>query len=375
MNAIARRETRTPSAARTLLGAATLLLAAVASLAGARPAAAAPPPLRFGIAPLAQAGQIGATPAPAIGEDLRATLRWLDRLRPARHRFVLRLNRFFWADGEPAFARYLRLARRFGAAGYKIELQVRYRPPVGKAGDIRAWTAHVRAVVRRFGRIRAVEALQIANEVNFDFSPDSSDGWFPGARGALVAGVIAARDEARRLRLRHLRIGFNWAYRRDPAYERAFWRDLGRLGGARFARSVQWIGLDAYPGTVFPPPSPGLDEGRALVAAARELRKYARLAHLSSRLPLRIEECGWPTFPGRSERYQATALARMVRAAWRARGKLRITDFRWFNLRDGDTSSPLPFQHFGLLRSDYTPKPAFATYRRLLRDLLSRGHR
>ncbi|SEH14086.1 hypothetical protein SAMN02745716_1494 [Thermoleophilum album] len=345
----------------------------IGALAPPADARAGAPPLRFGITPLAQAGQIGDRPAPAVGERLERTFAALDRLRPPRAPFVVRLNRFFWSDGERAFTRYLALARRFAGRGYLVELQVRYRPPVGHEGDIAAWARHVREVVRRFGRIRNVVALQIANEVNFDFSRDSSDGAFRGARRALVAGVIAAQNEKQRLRLRRLEVGFNWAYRRDEAYERDFWRDLRRLGGRRFLRAVDWVGIDAYPGTVLPRPSPGLDEGLALVTAVRELRGYMQLAGLPRSTPVRIEECGWPTFPGRSERYQATALERMVRAAWRARRELGITDLRWFNLRDGDSSSPLPFQHFGLLRSDYSAKPAFAVFRQLLRTLLAAG--
>ena len=42
---------------------------------------------------------------------------------------------------------------------------------------------------------QAVVAIQVANEVNLTFSPDSSDGAYEGARQALVAGVIAAKDE------------------------------------------------------------------------------------------------------------------------------------------------------------------------------------
>jgi hypothetical protein len=51
------------------------------------------------------------------------------------------------------------------------------------------------------------------------------------------------------------------------------------------------------------------------------------------------------------------------------RGTYGVTDYRWFNLRDGDTNSPLLFQHFGLLESDYDPKPALRRYARLVRAL------
>jgi hypothetical protein len=57
-------------------------------------------------------------------------------------------------------------------------------------------------VVRRFGPNPLVAGLQVTNEGNITFSADSSDGGYEGAREALVQGVIAAKDEARRPRSR-----------------------------------------------------------------------------------------------------------------------------------------------------------------------------
>ena len=82
--------------------------------------------------------------------------------------------------------------------------------------------------------------------------------------------------------------------------------------------------------------------------------------------PLRIEETGWPTGPGRSEDAQCRALRDIVTTAVRHRGVYHLTDLRWFGLRDNDTSSPDPQARFGLLRDDDVPKPAFAAFRRLV---------
>ena len=317
-----------------------------------------------------QAGQVGANPSPAVPERPSVTHAALAALRKPGRPFVLRLNRFFWSDGEAAFERYLRLARRFARRGYQLELQVRYHPSPEQEGDLAAWRAHVREVVRRFGRIRGVVALQIANEVNLAFSPDSSDGAYRGARAALVTGVVAAKREVRRLGLRRLGIGFNWFWRLDPASERGFWRELGERGGARFARSVDWIGLDAYPGTVFPVDVSVGGERDAMVSALASLRCFARGAGIPSSVPIKVEENGWPTAPPlRSYREQARRLERMVRAVHDFRGTFNVSDYRWFNLRDGNTQSPLLFQHFGLLESDGERKPAFGAYRRLVREL------
>ena len=328
------------------------------------------PPLRFGIGPLVQAGQAGGGPAAAVPEQPDRTHAALDRLRAPGQPFVLRLNRFFWSDREAGMRRYLGLARRFARRGYLIELQVRYHPDAGQEGDLPAWRDHVREVVRRFGRIRAVIALQIANEVNISFSPDSSDGAYERAPEALVQGVIAAKREARGLGLRRLKIGFNWFWRLDGATELRFWRALRDHGGRRFAAAVDWIGLDAYPGTVFPVGVPLGGERDAIVTALRSLRCFARVPGIPRSTPIKVEENGWPTMPpARGYAEQARRLRAMVRAVHDLRGTFGVSDYRWFNLRDADSSAPALFQRFGLLESDYDAKPAFAAYRGLVRRL------
>jgi hypothetical protein len=44
-----------------------------------------------------------------------------------------------------------------------------------------------------------------------------------------------------------------------------------------------------------------------------------------------------------------------------------IAALRWFDLRDHNTSGPNFQQHYGLLRDDYSPKPAYGVYRDLVR--------
>jgi hypothetical protein len=328
------------------------------------------PRLRFGVTPLVQAGQIGGSPAPALPEDPSRTHAALAALRPAGAPFVLRLNRFFWSDGEAGMRRYLDLAKRFTSRGYLVELQLRYHPNAQQEGDIGAWTRHVRDVVRRFGANPRVVAIQVANEVNITFSADSSDGAYNGARDALVQGVIAAKDEARERGFTQLEIGFNWAYRLDPASEQSFWQGVRDRGGKAFVDSLDWFAVDAYPGTVFPPAESDFDGYRdAMVNAMSALRCYAQVPSIPASLPMKVEENGWPTYPPRSFADQAEILERMVRAVSDFRGTYNVTDYRWFNLRDGDSSAPQQFQHLGLMTSDYTPKPAFDRYRRLVAEL------
>jgi hypothetical protein len=298
--------------------------------------------------------------------------RKLERLKGRRY-FAVRLNRLFMSDGRAGIRRFKRLARRFARLGVDVELQVRYHPSAEDDGDIAEWLRFVRQVVRELGPNRRVRGLQIANEVNVPFSPNTSDGAYDRALEALVEGVVAAKRESRRHGFDHLEIGFNYAWRFDfidPGNDVRFWDEAGRVGGKRLRKHTDWVGLDAYPGTFVPGvlvPATIVDYGDALLEAIAQTREcFMRLAGFTSRTPLRIEETGYPTGPGRSELDQAAAARGFVGAAHRYRGTYNVTDFRWFNLRDSNSSGPGFQQQYGLLRDDYSAKPAFGAYRRLI---------
>ena len=325
------------------------------------------PAVRFGINARAVTGQIGPLPADAVPEDPARQLAKLGELRRPGSPFPLRLTRFFWRDGEAGFRAFLALTEQYTSHGFPVELQVRYQPSAEQEGDIDAWVQHVREVVRRFGPNRRVIGLQIANEVNLTFSPDSSDGSYQGAREALVRGVIAAKQEAARLGYSRLRIGFNWAYRTDPASETSFWQALRDRGGPEFARSLDYVGLDVYPGTFFPPAESDISGYRdAMVSAMSTIRCYATIPGIPPAVPIEIGENGWPTFGVRSYDDQASILRVMVQAVHDFRGTYNVRDYRWFNLRDSKTGDAGVFQNSGLLEDDYDEKPAFAAYRELV---------
>jgi hypothetical protein len=330
------------------------------------------PAVRFGITPQAQTGQLGtgATP-PRVPEDPDKQIAALQNLKPADGPLVLRLHRFFWSDGEDGVARFLDLARLYTSHGFLVELQLRYHPSPAQEGDIAAWTAFVRQVVDRFGTNPRVVAIQVTNEVNLTFSPDSSDGAFKGSRDALIQGVMAAKDEARRRGFRQLAIGFNWAYRGDPSTESSFWGYLRDHGGAPFVAALDWVGLDAYPGTFFPPEEAPGREYDGMVNAFSSFRCYLKGAGIPDGVPIHVEENGYPTgdSPDRSEARQVEALQAMVGAVQDFRGTYDISDYRWFDLRDSDSTSPNFQQRYGLLTDTYQEKPAFGAYRDLIARL------
>jgi hypothetical protein len=328
--------------------------------------------LRFGINPAGEAGAFGPRVEP-VPDDPDRTLAALARLRPPDRPFVVRLNRFFWSDGEAGVQRFLALTRRYTSAGYLVELQLRYHPRPDQEGKVDEFVAWVRDVVRRFGAEPGVVAVQVTNEVNLTFSPDSSDGAYAGARDALVQGVIAAKEEARSHGYDQLTVGFNWVYRMDPATEESFWSHLRDHGGPRFVAAVDWVGLDAYPGTFFPPISTPGGERDGMVNAMSSLRRcWLPKVGIGDEVPIHVEENGWPTGPGRPEERQVEAMRTMVGAVHDFRGTYNVTDYRWFDLRDHNTGS-LNFQHhYGLLRDDYSPKPGFEAYRALVDSLARR---
>jgi hypothetical protein len=327
-------------------------------------------PLGFGINPAGEAGALGPT-VPATPGTARQTLAALDELRPAAAPFTVRLNRFFWSRGQEGVRYFEKLATRYTRHGYLVELQLRYHPRPDQEGDIPRWLNFVRKVVRRFGPNPGVTALQVTNEVNFyEIAPDASDSAYAGARDALVRGVKVADRMTERLGHEHLQVGFNWAYRTDPGREASFWGYLRDRGGPSFAAAVDWVGLDAYPGTLFPPVEVADGYRDGMVNAMSVLREcYMPVAGIPPEVPIKVEENGYPTGPGRPESEQVVAMEQMVRAVSDFRGNYNVTDYRWFDLRDHATSSPNFQHHYGILNDDYSPKPAFDLYRRLVAEL------
>ena len=333
----------------------------------ARPA----PTLRFGVDPgvAGSAGNVQLPSAPVNAEREHAALR---ALRPGRRQLVLRLNRMFFSDGEAGIRRFQRETRSLTQDGFEVELQVRYHPTAAQAGDLTAWRRYVRRVVDAFGPDPGVVAMTITNEVNVTFSPNTSDGAFPRAQDALIEGIEAAHAEALRRGFAHLHFGFTYAYRFDPGNDVAFFERLATRGGRAFRAALGFVGLDFYPGAIYPPLLPAGDTFRhEFVQAAGVLRRclLAR-AHVDARVPIWVTETGVSSASA-GEGGQAAALVALARAARDYGRTLGVTDFRWFNLRDsiaraGALTPPPLFAFEGLLRSDYTRKAAFAAYRSVI---------
>lgn len=328
-------------------------------------------PLVFGIYPGGGAGTVG--PAgqtrPEVAELRRDALL---RLRPSGRPFVLHLYDEFTtrADARAVPGWLADQIDDYSRQGFKIELVLRYRPQ-RRLGDVRGFERFVRARVRQLGSDRNLTHLQVTNEANITVAPDAADGAYRGARRALVRGVVAAKREARRRGHRRLRIGFNWADE-DRRAGRRFFSALRREGGRRFARSVDWVGVDAYPGTWGPALPPGeLDAavGASIERTLRTLRRDLLPRAGLRRARLHFSETGFPTGVDRSEAMQRTVMQATIRTVSRLRRRYGVTDLRWFDLRDADSSNPSFESQYGIMRDDYSPKAAFGAFRALVRRL------
>lgn len=329
-------------------------------VAGPLPTARAPLAMRFGLTGQA-AGSAGVGQANVKPEDPARAFAALDALHRPRRDLVLRLNRMFQSDGAAGIARFAALADAYAARGYRVELQVRYHPPSGQNGDIAAYVAYVRQAVRAFAPRPAVVALSITNEANFVASPNTSDGFYENNVDALVAGIVAAREEADRLGRRDLQLGFTYAYRFVD--DEGFFDEIGKRSTPAFQRALDYVGLQAYPGLVYPPPGVQTAD-QAMVDAATIMRTclFPR-AGIGDRTRIWVTENGYAARRGEDPSGQASRLGATLAALHRVSGTLGITDYRYFNLRDNNSTGSDLFDTVGLLYDDYAPKPAYGVFR------------
>jgi hypothetical protein len=337
--------------------------AAACPLRPALPSPASPEPLRIGIAALA-AGTEGAGQGRVKPEDPDRALAAVAGLRRPGRTLVIRLNRMFQRDGAAGIARYAALVDRYAAIGAQVELQVRYHPRLHEIGDIAAYARYVRAAVRELAARPAVIALSITNEANLIASPNTSDGIFLGATRALVRGIEAARDEADAMGRTDLALGFTYAYRLPT--DEAWFRSIGRLGGPAFREAVDYVGLQAYPGLVWPPPGFGTP-GRQLAQAAALLRGCLMpKAGLGRETAIWITENGYVARRGPDPAGQARRIEESVAELATRAAALGVTDYRYFNLRDNDSRGRGFFDAVGVLFDDYAEKPGYAALQRAI---------
>ena len=318
---------------------------------------------RFGIYP---GGEAGSDEGVVIGpaDDPAAIERALDELEGDGEPLVVRVYERYSDAATPSKyrretpANYLRYAH----GGRKLDLVAMFQ---SASGDVEGFCAMLRGMVCEFGG--RIYSLQVTEEASFRHGPDCIDGPWPRVLEGLVEGVKEAKGEARRMGLEDLLVGFN----STPTFGETagFWAEIGALGGVEFAGAVDYVGLDFFP-DVF---RPAEDVRTAALGVIETMRNvWMPAAGLGAEVPIHIAEHGWPTGPERTEARQAEVMETVVRLALAERERLNLRRYTLFGLRDAESFRPETagdiFQHFGVMRSDYSAKAGFAAYKRLMAE-------
>ena len=315
--------------------------------------------LRFGVFPLGLAGTPdGLASGPPDDPDQIAAA--LDRLAGPARPWLIRMYVVWFGAGSTRQC-LAELARLAGApADFDIALCYRDR-----SGDVGAWLEFVAEVVTRWGR--RFSALQITSEANLADFPGASDGDYPRVAEALVHGVIKAASIKHDQRAT-AEIGFAVAF--DPRPQASFlWPQVRQLGGSDFPDALDYAGIDMYP-DVFGPRMTLTRLGEAIGLIFKVFReRILQPIGIDPDVPLHICENGWPTGSQRSKEQQADALETIIRGVHAARQEFNVTHWELFTLRDADSSKDDVFHQFGILKDDYTPKPAFDRLARLYSEL------
>ena len=177
---------------------------------------------------------------------------------------------------------------------------------------------------------------------------------------AALRGTIAARHELGRHRSA-AQIGINYAVTGGDG-DAAFLRDLTDRGGWEFRNSVAFVGLNVYPGLW---PVGSGDAYADMAAYLHGARSALAGAGFGPGVTIDVLENGFPTT---DELAQAARLDLMVRAVLDSRTSAGVSSYSWFGLLDADSTSDNVYAHYGLLRSDMSPKPAFDRYRQLIAE-------
>jgi hypothetical protein len=309
----------------------------------------------FGIYPFGFAGMAsGAASGPP--DDFTKLPAVIEQLRGGRKLLLRTYGHFTGDDAAPGILTQIEFIARSGLP-WDFVLCFRQEGP-----QLAGWLRLIEEIVARYGNI--LDALQITNEANLRHVPDAADGSRPHVRQALAYGVVTAKQAV----VAHqatVKIGFNAV----PTFHEPddFWSAIVQFDGA-FIAALDYVGLDFYP-DVFGAPIALEDLPAASENILRNFRKQLADASIPATLPLRICENGWPTGPTRPAERQAQVLETVIRTVYRLRAELNITHYELFGLRDADSSNENSFFQFGIVHDDYSPKPAFAVYQRLIQEL------
>ena len=281
-------------------------------------------------------------------EDTAKTLAALRELQGTAAEFYVRAYRHYGPGLHPPASAVAAPAPaqpgRYAGQGRLINLVASYQSPVPDPGGFAGFVRQAVRDVAAWGGGK----VQVGEELNM---PAPLDGGSPGRFEAVSAGVAAALDERDRQAAPVL-VGVNSAGLPDPA----FWNQLADAIGPRNTERLDYVGLDAFPDVFRPIAHENLPA--AVTFLLRRFRAVTAEAGVPVAVPIHITETGWPTGGQRTESAQAEVLALVAGAV--TASDVGVQACEWFGLRDELTTAAWSAR-FGVLRDDYTAKPAFAT--------------
>lgn len=324
--------------------------------------------VRFGIYPWGATGCVNRC-APSVAEHADTAMAAVKRLQGGRS-FVVHLYGEYDGVSDSSVDGLLSEAAWWSSNGLKIAAVLRYRPAdASRAAGYPAW---VRTQTRRLAALAGTVSIQIANEPN-NPAAGAGDGSYPGVIDAIATGVPAARAEAVAAGRGDIQIGFNWAAEDTPTATAPMWASLRQVGGSAFTRAVGFVGVNVYPGTWSPPLMATAPTTAQIDATMRSTLDAVRNRHMVAAgvagAGIVIAETGFPTTSARTAATQDRVLRAIVAAADATKSTYGVTDVYWFSLRDGNTASGELENGYGLLRDDYSAKPAFTTLQGLVASI------
>ena len=228
-----------------------------------------------------------------------------------------------------------------------------------RTGNMARWSSFIEHAVERYGPY--VQNLQICEEPNVFEYP--GDGRFGHSVDAVLTGVKTAHAALRKRGL-NCAVGFN-STPVCPTND-GFWPALCQRVDQVFLNALDYVGLNLYIDVAEPLVGQVEDAVEKVLTEFRN--ESIAQAGIPATIPIHICETGWPTGPQRFYTRQADILQSVVNKVYELRRGLNIHQFELYSLRDADTANPDGSHQFGIMRDDYSPKPAFETYRELIQQ-------
>jgi hypothetical protein len=300
----------------------------------------------------------------AVGkpDDPAAIHNVLNELESNEHPIVIRGYIHYLGDGKIGNEAPENIIQ-YATATRKIDLVLCYRALKYNADD---WTGTISHILKKYGHHLC--SIQITEEPNLK-DAYAGDGGFENVDKALYDGVVFAKEMIRTLAY-PIKVGFNTILSFNPAD--SFWNTVGSQEYQLFRESVDYVCLDFFPDVFRPLPDEGFPDNLKNVVK-HVLNGFRNTLSNTGKIPLSIPiyitENGWSTGAGKTYQRQVIIIETIVRALNDIKVELNIERYELFGLRDTDTNNDNLFYQFGIVKDDYTPKPAFNKFRDLIQEL------